>query len=156
MTDGREWDIIYADEMDRMESIDYEKLERWAKTEFINNSQIRVISSDSTGSTFERYSNMNTAVDTGAQWTWNSIAQWPRDYIIDKSKADPHNDWGKYNPWRDDHDLISADAMDAIIEAALYWKKVANEEYGQKNLLYPNPAGAEKLDEFLGEFSTEE
>ena len=143
MIDGRKWDSIYADEMSRFESIDYEALERWAKAELIVPSTW-----GSTGSTFERYSNMNTAVDTGAQW--------PRDYIIDKSKADPHNDWGKYNPWRDDHDLISADAMDEIIEAALYWKKVANEEYGQKNLLYPNPAGSEKLDEFLGEFSTEE
>lgn len=150
MIDGRKWDSIYADEMSRFEAIDHEKLERWAKAEFINSNPIRVVPStwDSTGATFERYSNLNTAVDTGAQW--------PRYYELDTSKIDPHHDWGKYNPWRDGDGLISPDAMDEIIEAALYWKKVANEEYGQKNLLYPNPAGSEKLDEFLSEFSTEE
>ena len=147
---GREWDSIYADEMDRMESIDYEKLERWAKAELINSNPIRVTPTmwASTGTTFEHYSNMNTTVDTGAQW--------PRYYELDTSKIDPHHDWGKYNPWRDDHDLISSDVMGSMIESALYWKKVANEEYGQKNLLDANPAGSEKLDEFLGEFSTEE
>ena len=150
MIDGREWDSIYADEMDRMEYIDYEKLERWAKAEFINSNPIRVVSSTwgSTGSAFDRYSNMNTAVDTGAQW--------PRYYELDTSKIDPHHDWGKYNPWRDDDGLISQDVMDSIAENVRHWIKVANEEYRQKNLLDANPAGSEKLDEFLGEFSTEE
>ena len=91
MIDGRKWDSIYADEMSRFESIDYEALERWAK----------------------------------------AVQQY-------------------------EYGCRHRSSMDEIIEAALYWKKVANEEYGQKNLLYPNPAGSEKLDEFLGEFSTEE
>ena len=146
MIDGREWDSIYADEMSRFEAIDHEKLERWAKTELINSNPIRAVPStwDSTGATFGRYSDMNTAVDTGAQW--------PRYYELDTSKIDPHHDWGKYNPWRDDHGLISADAMDAMREAICE----LNKEYSQKNILNADLAGVEKLDEFLGEFSTEE
>lgn len=145
MIDGREWDSIYADEMSRFESIDHEELERWAKTELINSNPIRVVSaSASTWDLIERYSNMNTAVDT--------VYQWPRYCELDTSKIDPHHDWGKYNPWRDGDDLISADAMDAMREAICE----LNKEYSQKNILNADLAGVEKLDEFLGEFSTEE